>query len=73
MEFKLEVCLLALAITLFAASTFLYIYQTGISSFSLSWSSYPYRGYALPIVGFGSALMTVASISYSKRSKNILH
>jgi hypothetical protein len=68
MKFKLEVCLLAIAITIFAASTFLYVYQTG----NISWASYPYRVYAVPFVGFGSALMAVASISYSKRSKNML-
>jgi hypothetical protein len=53
------------AIALFAVSMFFYSYQ----SLSLS---YPYRGIALAFVGFGSVSMVTASISYSKRSKNIL-
>jgi hypothetical protein len=72
MKFKLEVCLLAFSIGLFAVSMFFYGYQTGNGSLNLSWASYPYRGYSLPIVGFGSALMVTGYVSYSKRSKNIL-
>ena len=72
MKFKMEVSLLAFAITLFAASMFFFGYQTGNGSFNLSWSSYPYRIYSLSIVGFASALMVTAAFSYQKRSKNML-
>jgi hypothetical protein len=73
LKFKAEMCLLLMAIVLFAVSAFFYSHQSvseGLS-FSASLSSYPYRGYAVTFVGFGSALMLVASISYSKRSKNL--
>jgi hypothetical protein len=70
LEFKTEVCLLFLAITLFVVSAFFFSYQTVNVAFSLD--SNPYRGYALAFVGFGSCLMVTASVSYSKRSKNIL-
>ncbi|HLN89264.1 MAG TPA: hypothetical protein VK253_04295 [Candidatus Binatia bacterium] len=66
--------LLLAAITLFAVAMFFYSYQGTISSDSaLSLNlAYPYRGIALAFVGFGSVSMVTASISYSKRSKNIL-
>jgi len=70
-NFKTEVCLLALAITLFMVSAFFFSYQSGSATY-LYLASYPYRTYALAFVGFGSLLMVTASISYSKRSKNIL-
>jgi len=67
-------CLLLMAIALFAVSAFFYSYQLQPASesltLSLESSSYPYRIQALTFVGFGSALMLTASISYSKRSKN---
>lgn len=65
-------CLLVLAITLFALSAFFYSYNPSGESLALSFdaSSYPYRIQALTFVGFGSVLMLTASISYSKRSKN---
>jgi hypothetical protein len=75
LKFKAEVCLLLLAITLFAVSMFFYSYQGSVgdaASLTLSLASYPYRGYALTFVGTGSFLMVTASISYSKRSKNII-
>jgi hypothetical protein len=65
MKFKTEVSLLLVAITLFAVAMFFYSYQ-GLSF------AYPYRGIALAFVGFGSVSMVTASISYSKRSKDIL-
>jgi hypothetical protein len=71
MNFKTEVSLLALAITLFVMSTFFFSYQNGSTTY-LSLASYPYRGYALVFVGFGSVLMVTASLSYTKRSKNML-
>ena len=70
MKFKIEVLLLTLALTLFVVSAFFYGYHTG--NFSINWAIYTYRGYALAFVGSGSVLMVAASLSYSKRSKNIL-
>ncbi|MGA3060928.1 MAG: hypothetical protein ABSD92_11230 [Candidatus Bathyarchaeia archaeon] len=70
MKFKTEVCLLSLALLLFAISAFFYSYQTGNSNFSLNWS-YPYQGYALALVSFGSVLMVTASVSFLKRGKNM--
>jgi hypothetical protein len=66
-------CLLLMAIVLFAVSAFFYSYQAASEgvTFSASLGSYPYRGVALTFVGFGSALTLIASISYSKRSKNL--
>jgi hypothetical protein len=66
LEFKTEVSLLLTAITLFAVAMFFYSYQ-GVSL------AYPYRGIALAFVGVGSVSMVTASVSYSKRSKDILH
>jgi hypothetical protein len=64
-------CLLLMAIVLFAVSAFFYSYQTASESLSFSASlDYPYRVYAITFVGFGSVLMLAASVSYSKRSKN---
>jgi uncharacterized RDD family membrane protein YckC len=70
-KFKAEICVLLAAIVLFAVSAFFYSYQPAsqAASFSLS-LSYPYRGYAFAALGFGSAMMAAASISYSKRSKD---
>ena len=77
MKFKVEMCLLLLAIALFVASAFFYSYQSAIEtralSSELSGFTYPYRAYAISFVGFGSVLMLVASVSYSKRSKNLGH
>jgi hypothetical protein len=64
LKFKAEIFLLLVAIVLFAVSAFFYSYK-GLALFD-----YPYRGYAISFVGFGSVLMVTASISYSKRSKN---
>ena len=71
MKFKREVCLLSLALLLFVTSVFFYSYQTGGSNFSLNWAAYPYQGYALALVTFGSVLTVIASVSYSKRGKNM--
>ena len=62
-----------MAIVLFAVSAFFYSYQAASKGVTVSASlgSYPYRGVALTFVGFGSALTVIASISYSKRSKNL--
>jgi hypothetical protein len=58
------------AITLFAVAMFCYSYQTGANT-TLS-LAFPYRGIALAFVGVGSVSMVTASISYSKKTKNIL-
>jgi len=71
LKFKTEVFLLALSITLFVVSVIFYGYH-GSENLSINWAAYPYRGYALAFVGFGSALMVTASLSYQKRSKNLL-
>jgi hypothetical protein len=64
--------LLAMSIVLFALSAFFYFYQSTSQAVTFSASlSYPYRAYGITLVGFGSALMLTASISYSKRSKNL--
>jgi hypothetical protein len=73
LKFKTEVSLLFIAIALFSVAMFFYSYQSGVGDIILSQSlAYPYRGIALAFVGFGSVSMVTASISYSKRSKNIL-
>ena len=75
LKFKAEMFLLLMAIVLFAVSAFFYSHQSvseGLS-FSASLSSYPYRGYAITFVGFGSVLMATATISYSKRSKSCIN
>ena len=63
LKFKIEIFLLLTSIVLFTASAFCFSYATGVNL------TYPLRNFALEIVGSGGALMTVASISYSKRSK----
>ena len=74
MKFKAEMCLLLAAMALFAISAFFYSYQPPGENLTFTLgSSYPYRIQALMFVGFGSALMLTASISYSKRSKNFVH
>jgi hypothetical protein len=66
-------CLLLMAIALFAVSAFFYSYQQVSEGLSLSAAlgNYPYRAYGIMFVGFGSVLTLAASISYSKRSKNL--
>jgi hypothetical protein len=79
MQFKAEIALLMVTIGLFAVSAFLYTYQASTAaanSFALdeafTAAAYPYRGFALSFVAAGSALMVAASLSYMKRSKNLL-
>jgi hypothetical protein len=64
-----------MAIVLFAVSAFFYSYQQVNEGLSLSAAlgNYPYRAYGIMFVGFGSVLTLAASISYSKRSKNLEH
>jgi hypothetical protein len=68
-------CLLLAAITLFAVSAFFYSYQQVSDGATLNavLGSSPYRAYGIMFVGFGSVLTLAASISYSKRSKNLEH
>ena len=74
MKFKAEMCLLVLAIMLFGASAFFYSYQPTSEELALNIELiYPYRLYAITFVGFGSILTFVASISYSRRCKNLDH
>ncbi|MGO8806166.1 MAG: hypothetical protein ACLQO7_06120 [Candidatus Bathyarchaeia archaeon] len=71
MKFKTEVLLLSLALSLFVVSAFFYSYQTGATSLTLNWGTYPYQGYSLALVAFGSVLTLVAFVSYSKRGKSV--
>jgi hypothetical protein len=74
LKFKAEVALLLGAIALFVVSTFFYSYQAASQGLSFSLGlDYPYRGYAITFVGFGSVLMAAATISYSKRSKSCVN
>jgi hypothetical protein len=78
MQFKTEISLLIVTMALFAVSAFLYTYQVTTQAASLALSDafnaagYPYRGFALTFVGAGSILMVAASLSYMKKSKNLL-
>jgi hypothetical protein len=74
MKFKAEVTLLVFAIALFAVATFFYSYQVvSGGSFTMSQSlTYPYRTVALAFVGAGSVSMVTASISYSKKTKELI-
>ncbi|MGA2524319.1 MAG: hypothetical protein ABSF65_09250 [Candidatus Bathyarchaeia archaeon] len=72
-KFKREIGLLSLALVLFVVSAFFYSYQTGGSNFNLNWASYPYQGYALAFVSFGLVLTVTATVSYSKRGKNMFN
>ncbi|MEM3378302.1 MAG: hypothetical protein QXV09_07965 [Candidatus Bathyarchaeia archaeon] len=73
MKFKTEMCMLVLALVLFCVSAFLYSYpaSNGDVAVSTALGSYPYRSYALTFVGFGSLLTLAASVSFSKRSRNL--
>jgi TRAP-type C4-dicarboxylate transport system permease small subunit len=73
LKFKAEVSLLVFAIVLFAVSMFFYSYSStagDAAALNLS-SAYPYRGLAVAFVGAGSISMLAASISYSKKTKEI--
>jgi uncharacterized protein (UPF0333 family) len=74
LQFKKEVSLLILALALFAVGTFFYTYQISSGETTLMSQSlvYPFRGAAIALVGIGSASMVVASISYSRKTKNMV-
>jgi TRAP-type C4-dicarboxylate transport system permease small subunit len=73
LQFKKEVGLLLIAISLFMVGTFLYTYQSATSEATILAASinYPYRSLALAFVGVGFTSMVVASISYSRKAKNL--
>lgn len=73
LQFKKEVGLLLLAISLFTVATVLYTYQTSsaeVTSLAAS-ISYPYRSIGLAFVGIGFASMVAASISYQRKTKSM--
>ena len=71
MKFKAEMVLLLAAIGMFVFSAFLYTFQPASESLTFRViADFPYRIQALISVVFGSVLMIIASVSYSKRSKN---
>ncbi len=74
MKFKGEIFLLLAAIALFTASAFMYSYTNLpqgeiLTASTLAVPTYPYQAYAFSFLGFGSVLMTTASLSFLKRSK----
>jgi len=73
MKYKMEICLLLIAITLFGFSAFFYSYNlVGMEvSLGVGLNNYPYRVYALTLVGLGSVLMLTASVSFSRHIKNL--
>ncbi len=75
MKFKTEVGLLALAIALFTVATIFYSYQATTNPAAMLTAqslAYPYRGLALILLGVGSLSMVTASVSYSKKAKNLI-
>ena len=62
---------MSLALSLFVVSAFFYSYQTGSVNLNVNWSAYPYQGYSLLMVAFGSVFTAAAFVSYSKRGKNV--
>ncbi|MDR0373527.1 MAG: hypothetical protein LBI79_08240 [Nitrososphaerota archaeon] len=74
MKFKSELILLVIAITLFAVATVCYSHSnntpTDIATLNLT-STHPYRSIAVVFVGIGAISMVTASISYSKKTKDL--
>ena len=73
LKYKIEIILLLVAIVLFSLSTIFYSYSIAKPSdlISSGFNLYPYSGYALVLVGFGSSFLAIASLSFSRRSKNL--
>lgn len=73
LKYKKEIILLVTALALFSLSAIFYSYNVAAtSSFEISGiNMYPYTGFAIVLVGFGSFFLIVASLSFSKRSKNL--
>ena len=75
MKFKIEATLLVFAIALFAVAVFVYSYPTANTEAAIltqSQAAFPYRNLALLFVGVGSISMVTASISYSKKTKELI-
>ena len=72
MQFKKEVGLLVMAIFLFALATYFYSYVAASNETTALATDliYPYRNFALTIVGVGFVSMVVASVSYSRKTKD---
>lgn len=71
LKFKAEILMLLTAIVLFTISAFFYSYTSSAEGFILALNlTYPYRVYAIPFIGIGTALMGIASVSYAKKSKH---
>jgi len=73
LQFKKEVSLLLIAISLFMVGTFLYTYQTAAGEAVILPTNinYPYRSLALVFVGVGFTSMLIASVSYSRKAKKL--
>ena len=69
-KFKTEVCLLSVALLLFVVSAFFYSYQAGSVNLNLN-LAFPYQGYSLLMVCFGSVFTFAAFVSYSRRGNSI--
>lgn len=65
--------MLIVSIVLFGISAFCYsyAYENTEMSFSLI-RTYPYQIYVIPLLSTGFVLMSIASVSYSKKSKKQL-
>jgi hypothetical protein len=65
--------MLLIAIVLFTISAFCYSYSKDTNELALALNfTYPYRVFAIPFISTGFALMGIASVSYSRKSKNPL-
>ena len=73
MKYKKEIILLITALALFGLSAILYSYSVAKTSDLVvtGFNMYPYSGFAIALVGFGSLFLVIASFSFSKRSKNL--
>jgi membrane protein implicated in regulation of membrane protease activity len=75
LKFKAEVVLLALAIALFTVATLFFSYQgtsNQAAAFTAQSIAYPYRGIAFVLLGVGSLSMVTASVSYTRKTKNLI-
>jgi hypothetical protein len=73
LKYKIEIVLILTAIALFGLSAVFYSYSLAKPSELLSsgFNLYPYTGYAIVLVGFGSFFLVIASLSFSRRIKNL--
>ncbi len=71
LKYKTEFLLLLTAVVMFIVSALCYSYAISTENFTLALSqTYPYRNYAIPFISTGTVLMSIASISYTKKNKN---